>query len=290
MIRTWGPVLALFAQGACADDERVAAPLPREPVHHLRSPPDAGVRPYIGVVVPPDVVDLASKFDGVVASISVRVGDKVAPGQILVQLDPRAMREQVTAAVAAVAAAQAASRQARVDVEDARRRIVVETKAVADGISAGRDLEEAEFALKRAEAAAERAASTVAAESARLQMARDHVADLSLRSVSEGVVAMRFKDPGATIAAGSPIIRIVGQGQPRLRFVVPPDRAHTIRPDTNVIATIETLSTPLRAMVRQISPTIDPASGMVIVEAELDAAAPRNDMRPGLPATVVLAP
>ena len=99
------------------------------------------------------------------------------------------------------------------------------TKAVADGISARVTLDEAQFALKRAYAASQKAASSVGEESSHVQTARDHLADLALRAPPDGTVAMRFKDPGATVAAGTPVVRIVGHGGVRLRFAVPPDHA-----------------------------------------------------------------
>jgi RND family efflux transporter MFP subunit len=243
---------------------------------------------FVGVITAADVVDVASRFDGVVAAVHVRAGDKVAAGQILVELDPRPMREQLSAAMAALAAAKAARRQADIDVEDAKRRVGVETKAVNEGVSPRVTLEEAQFAVKRAEAAAQRAASTAAAEGSRVQTARDHLADMSLRAKSDGVVAMRFKDPGATVTAGAPIVRVVGQQEPRLRFAVPPDEARAVTVGAEVTATIETIAAPVTAIVRQVSPTLDPASGMIIVEAELAPGSPTTELRPGLPATVAL--
>lgn len=279
-------LIALVHASACSARDTSPSPRHREPPPIVASRPDAAARTFVGVITAADVVDLASRFDGVVAAVHVRAGDKVEPGQVLVELDPRPMREQVSAAQAALAAAHAARRQADVDVEDAKRRVAVETKAVAEGVSPRVTLEEAQFALKRAVAASQRAASTVAAESSHLQTARDHLRDMSLRAKSSGIVSLRFKDPGATIAAGAPILRIVSQREPRVRFAVPPHEVIAL--GAEVTATIETIAAPVTAVVRQVSPTLDPASGMIILEAELSSSTLDTELRPGLPVTVAV--
>jgi len=275
----------LVALLACSSrDEVVPAhrdPTPQRPTALA----DAAAPGYVGVVAAADVVDLAPRFDGVIAAVHARAGDSVKTGEVVVEIDPQPMRDQLRAAEAARAAAEAARRQADVDVEDARRKLAVETKAAADGVSAKVLADEAAFALKRAEAVAARATSAVAAETSRVQMARDHLADTSLRAPTDGFVSLRFKDPGATVTAGTPIVRVVGQRAPRLRFAVPPDRAGTLAPGAHVTAEVDTIAVPLDAIVRQISPTIDAASGMIVIEAEL-ANPPVAELRPGLAAVV----
>jgi multidrug efflux pump subunit AcrA (membrane-fusion protein) len=140
------------------------------------------------------------------------------------------------------------------------------------------------MAVKRAVAAAEKAGSTVAQESSHAQTAKDHLTDTALLAPADGTVAMRFKDPGATVAAGAPIVRVVGRGGLRLKFAVPPERAHELAPGNVVHATIDTVAKPVDATIREVSPTLDPASGLIIVEAELPAEA--GELRPGLAATV----
>ncbi len=244
-------------------------------------------RGYVGVIAASDSVDIAPRFQGVVATIVVRVGDTVTANQVVASMDQKSMQEELRAAEAALGAAGAARRQAEVDVEDGRRKVALETKAVADGVSPRTALEEAQFGLKRAQAAAERAASTVAAESSHVQTARDHVSDLALRAPTAGTVAMRFKDPGATVPAGGAILRIVGRGGLRLRFAVPPEEAHAFALGVAVHATIETIAAPIDATIKQVSPALDQASGMIIIEAEMapDAAAAAL-LRPGLAARV----
>ena len=275
---------------ACGGD-RAPAPAPREAPRDARvatAPADAaGARGYVGVITASDSVDIAPRFQGVVATIDVRVGDTVVANQVVASMDKKSMQEELRAAEAALGASIAAKRQAEVDVDDARRKVALETKAVADGVSPRTILEEAQFGLKRAQAASERASSTVAAESSHVQTARDHVSDTALRAPTAGTVAMRFKDPGATVPAGGAILRIVGRGGLRLRFAVPPDEAHLLAAGGIVHAMIETIATPVDATIRQVAPALDQASGMIILEAELSPDATASaQLRPGLAARV----
>jgi RND family efflux transporter MFP subunit len=237
------------------------------------------------VITAAESVDIAPRFQGVVASVNVRPGDVVQADQVVAEMDRKSMEEELRAAQAAYGATAAAARQAEVDVEDARRKLTLETKAVAEGISPRSALDEARLAVKRAQAAAQKARSAVAQEGSYVQTARDHLADLALRAPADGTVALRFKDPGSTVPAGTPIVRIVGHGGLRMKFAVPPEHAHKLSPGSTVQATVDTVTSPVTATIRQVSPALDPSSGLIIVEAEL-AGDSSSDLRPGLAAWV----
>lgn len=270
------PVLAPPATPAMARDAGVAIVV------------DAPPTSFIGVLTAAESVDIAPRIAGLIVGVKVRTGDVIAAGQVLVEMDPVQLREELRAAEAALAAAGAALRQAEVDVADAKRKFELETKSAAAGVSATSLVDEARLGVARAEAAASRARSSYAAEAARLQTARDHVKDSQLKAPFAGTVAARFRDAGNRIDAGAPILRIVGRGRMRLRFAVPPDQVKRLAIGGRVTARVETVATPVSAEIKQIPPGIDPASGMVIVEAELGDGVPPGDLRPGLGASVTL--
>ncbi len=246
---------------------------------------DAGSSVFTGVLTAAESVDIAPRVAALIAAVHVGVGDRVTEGQIVVEMDPMELREELRAAEAARSAASAAYKQAIVDLEDARRKLVLETKAVNAGVSPSQNLDEARLGVKRAQAVAERVRSTQAAEAARAQTAKDHVGNASLRAPFAGTVAMRYRDAGNRVEAGAAVLRIVGHGSMRLRFAVPPQLGRTITVGTKVTATVETVPNPITATVKQVSPAIDPASGMIIVEAELEGTT-GAELQAGLAATV----
>lgn len=286
-MRRW---LLIAALGACGGDDApaievrppiadAAAAAPRD-----RAPAERG---FVGVLVAAESVDVAPRAGGVVARVHVRAGDRVAAGQLVAEMDPAPLREELRAAEAALRAQVAALRQAEVDVAEARRVLELETGAVAAGTSPRQNLEAAELALERAKAERDRARSTVAEARSRVETARSRLADANLRASFDGVVANRYKDAGATVAGGTPIVRIVGEGRLRLRFAVPPERARELAIDAPVEAIVETVDAPVPAVVRHILPAVDPASGMILVEAELSIVDEEaQGLRPGLGARV----
>jgi RND family efflux transporter MFP subunit len=287
--------IALLAV-ACGDD--------RDPPKRLASPSTFGAAParpretlvpaiggsdpvFVGVIAASASADVAPRFAGVLAAVHVRPGDRVVAGQVLAELDPRPVAEEVRAAEAAAGRAQAEARKARVDVEDARRKLVLQKRATDSGVSAVAALDEARFAVERARAAAQSAVQEANVARSRANTERSHLAQTKLAAPFDGTVALRFRDAGATVEAGNPILKVVKLGQLRLRFAVPPPRARHLGPGTRVTATVDTVASPVPAIVRHVSPSLDPASELILVEAELavsDAVA--ADLRPGLAASV----
>ena len=141
--------------------------------------PDAPLR-LVGVVTAAESVDITPRIAGVISKVNVAAGDVVEKDQVIAEMDPATLQEELRAAQAAVGAASAARRQAKVDVEDANRTIKSETTAVAQGVSPTNALDDAKFKLKRAEAALEKASSTLAAEASRAQTAKDHVTETAI--------------------------------------------------------------------------------------------------------------
>jgi RND family efflux transporter MFP subunit len=285
---------------ACARDPDPPPTTPRAPGSRAQSSTDqrdpasidsplALERPFVGVVAAAESADIVPRFPGVVAAVHVRPGDRVAAGQVIAELDPGPLREELRAAEAAAARAGAEARKAAVDVEDARRKLALAKRAAAAGLSPATELDEARLEVERARAAQQAASQEAKVALSHASTARAHLAQTSLSSPFDGTVALRMRDAGATVDATTPIAKIVKRGQLRLRFAVPVQRARTLTPGTPVTAAVDTIESPVAATIRHISPALDPASELIIVEAELavgpDLAA---ELRPGLAAAVML--
>jgi RND family efflux transporter MFP subunit len=278
-------LLAATAAPACGGDPVV--PPAASVVRAGRSAPPEAPRDAVGVLVADQVSDVAPPFSGTLLRVRVRAGDPVEAGQVVAELDPRPFQEEIRIAEASRGAADASHRQAMVDIDDAKRRLAIETQAVRVGVSAPNTVEEARLAVQRAEAAAQRAVASVGAESARVATARSHLAQSRLLAPFRGHVALRYADPGAMLSAGQPVLRIVGGSGLRLRFALEPKLASRVTRGVVVTAVVDTVGSPIRAEVRHVSPALDPASGMLFAEAELPAGAAAGAvLRPGLAATV----
>ena len=286
--------IALVMLAAC--DGEPLPPIPRKaaPTVPLQEPapekvaamPGSDERGHVAVVAPVEAVDVAPAFNGKLVAVHVRPGDKVTAGQVVAELDPRAVREALAMAKASARAAKAAQRQAKVDVDDARREVASETRAVKNGVSPQRTLDLAKAAFERAKAAHEAAKAAREEAEARLEQAQSGVADSAVRAPFAGTVAMRLRDRGADTGPGAPVIRIIGEGGLRIRFAVAPEDAIRFAPGTAVTVDVDGARAPLRATVRQVSPELDGPTRLIFVEAELEAA--DAVLRTGLPARVRL--
>lgn len=277
-------VIALAFWGCDLEPQKIMPTEPKPSPARDAAVPDAGPTQYIGVLTAAQTVSIVPRVAGLLSKVHVGVGDEVVVDEVVAEMDPVQMQEELSAAQAALAAASSAVTKAMVDVEDARRKLALETKAVEQGVSPTQNVEEARLNVKRADAIAQQARSARNVEAARLQTVKANVTDTRLRAPFAGTVAQRYRDAGNRVEAGQPIVKIVGHGSMRLRFGVPPQVAKSFPVGTKVDAKIDTIATPVSATVKQVPPSVDVASGLIFVEAELESAPP--DVRPGLGAIV----
>jgi len=211
-----------------------------DPTALRREPAERG---WVGVLIAQRTIDVAPRFSGVVADVKVRPGDLVREGDVLARLDTRALAQLL-------ALAQAEERE---EVGRAGRR----KKLFEASLASKEDAESVEYQAQ--------------AKTAKLQEARVHVDEATLRSPFEGTVVGRFIERGTLVTAGAPGIRIVSTGRPQLRFGLSPEEARAIAIGQTVwfreASTGETL---YRGRVRNISSEVDRTVDRVVVDAEAD--------------------
>jgi multidrug efflux system membrane fusion protein len=217
-----------------------------------------------------DEVRLAFKIGGVVASIDVKEGDRVARGQMLARLDPREID-------AALAQARSAQTKARRDLKRARR------LHAGDAVSGE--------ALQNAVTAAQVTGATAAAVEFNRRTSE-------IRAPVDGVVLARRAEPGEVVAAGAPVL-VVGAVAPGAPVqpegevwpagsagpdgIGPPGgrvaRVGVADRDVGRIgvgdrAVVELDALPGRSLagrVGEVAPSASPATGLVEVEIDLEA-------------------
>ncbi len=159
--------------------------------------PEAGTgTDYVGVVAARTEVDLGFPLIGRIATRDVDLGDRVRQGDVLARLDPEDLDSARQSAAAGVGVAEAQLRSAR----DA---VVRTREMVRRGTDSATRRDDAERALVAAEARLDQARATLA----RAEDARRHG---DLTAPADGVVVAVFAEPGATLAAGAPVLRLAG--------------------------------------------------------------------------------
>lgn len=166
----------------------------------------------IGAVDARHVYRIGPTYAGRVRSLRVEVGDRVAAGDLLGEMDPVDLDQRLRAQQAAASRASALQRDARARhahaADQARRyeKLRAEKLVSEEMLSTRRqELRSAEAVLAAAEADAQRIASELAA----LQAQRDNV---QLRATVAGIVTRREAEPGSTVVAGQAVVEMIDPG------------------------------------------------------------------------------
>ncbi len=172
----------------------VAQEAPRPVVSEIIGEDPDTARDFIGTVSARTEVDLGFPASGTIASRPVSLGDTVKEGDVLAQLDPEALEAGAWAARAGVVIATQGLKSAQDALE--REKILVER-----GVESQTRLEDAERQFAAAKARLEQA-------KAALIRAEDILDSAVLRAPHDGVITRVFAEPGASVSAGQPVIRL----------------------------------------------------------------------------------
>lgn len=227
-----------------------------------------------GTIEAAEAVPAGFREGGRLVSVSAEVGDRVAAGAVLAEIEPAQAAAALRAAQAQDAAAEAMLTQA----EQALTRTT--------------GLAERGFATQAALDAATQAA--LSARSARDQTraarakAEQTLADCTLHAPVSGIITQREAEPGQIVDAAQTVLTIARDGAREAVFYVPDfaaldrfqDRAVTLHP-------LASGGLSRAARVTEIAPIVSADGGTVRVKAEFD---PAPDLAPpGLGTTVVTA-
>jgi RND family efflux transporter MFP subunit len=248
---------------------------------------------------------LSVKVAGRLKVLAVDLGSAVEEGDVLAQVEPRDYELRLQQAAAALAQARAlvglpfegtddtfdpeqtsAVKQARAVLEEAakNRQRVAELKQ--QGIAPASEFDTAEasyiVALNRFEAALEEArtrGAALAQRRAEYELARQQLADTSVRAPFDGVVQARIANLGEFLSAGSPVVALVKTDPLRLRLEVPERQAMAVRVGQVVRLRAEGDTDAYIGRLTRLSPAITEQNRMLIVEADVPH---RGALRPGL--------
>ena len=215
-------------------------------------------------------VNVAFRTNGKVAERRVEVGDHVEADQVLAVLEPLTQRANLDNAKAALASAEALLTQAKMSFERQKQ-------LLAGGFTTRSTYDNAEQELRTTQAAVESARAAVGT-------AQEQFSYTELRAGVAGIVTSRSFEAGQVVQSGQTVLVLAQDGPRDAVFNVyesllaqPPAGdaiAVTLQADPAVTTT---------GHVREVSPTVDPASGTVRVKIGLATTPPAM----GLGAVVV---
>jgi len=166
-----------------------------------------------GRIEPLSKVEIRSKVNGIIRTLSVDDGDRVSKGQVIIELDRDILASQVNGARAALEKARARYEQAQieastVDLDSAQRKYDRTKKLFAQGLTSEEQIEDAQTALDMAKQAyaARKAAVIMAnaelsAATAALELAENELQYATIVSPVDGIVLHRDVDVGSAVAS-----------------------------------------------------------------------------------------
>jgi RND family efflux transporter MFP subunit len=245
---------------ACSRPE--SAPEPVRAVRTMTVTPDtAGMtQEYAAEIRARTESRLGFQVGGKLLARAVEVGDRVRPGQLLARLDPQDLRLGVDAAQAAVQAAQVQLELVEADV--ARFRSLRDQGFISEA-----ELQRHETQLKTARA-------QLAQAKAQSGVQGNLASYAELRAAVAGLVTAVEAEPGAVLAAGTPVLRMAHDGPRDVVFAVPEDQVEALRstgapPPTLKVRLWGEGGTLHPARLREVAAAADPVTRTFLAKADL---------------------
>ena len=238
-------VAAAVGLVACKGKKAAGVPIPLAAVERRDIVVDASAT---GAVEPINVVEVKSKSSGQITKMPVETGTLVKPGDLIVQLDTRDVKNQYDQSLADVRAAEA-----KLQVSDAQ-------KKRSDDLFQGRIItaqehETAALDYANAEAALVRARTN-------LDLAQQRLEDATVRAPISGTVIEKTVSLGQVITSatsafggGTTLIKMADLNQVRVRALVTEADIGAIQPGMTATVTVDAYpDRPFRGSVEKIEP------------------------------------
>jgi RND family efflux transporter MFP subunit len=236
------------------------------------------------VIFSRDSVEIPSRVDGIAVSLPYWPGDRVEAGTTLAVIDARGTEQELQDAMSAERIATADERRAALDLEQAEAQLR-RSSALGNLVSAA-ELEGTRAQVAGARIHLESANAHTRSAVARLRLSKRALDDANVRAPFDGVVSVRYVEPGAFVHGGSRVLRLVGNDRIWVRFAIPEDRLGEVAVGDRVAGDQPALGASFTAVVTGIAPEIDAATRTVFAEAYLEGRAGSPHLVVGLQAYV----
>lgn len=252
----------LFLLAACEDRNAVAAKPPvlvRTEVVRLQ--PRLTVVSLIGDIQARVSTELSFRVSGRVTERLVDVGAHVRAGEVLAKIDPTEQQADLAGAMASVSSAESQLRVATATFE--RQKTLL-----ASGFTTRVAFEQAQEGLRTAEGSLE-------AAKAQLGTAQDALTYTVLRAGADGVITARNIEVGQVAQAAQSAFTLARDG-PRDAVFDVYESVFLHRPESNAVTLtlVSDSSVSVVGQVREVSPTIDPATATVRVKVAIENTPP----------------
>ncbi|MFU2208258.1 efflux RND transporter periplasmic adaptor subunit [Solidesulfovibrio sp. C21] len=237
--------------------EAKSSPPFRPVVNTMRIALDKGTerRTYPGVIVARHEVQESFRVGGRIEKRLVDVGDHVKEGQVLATLDEKDLHLSMESAQAELRAAISSREQA---TRDEKRYATLLSKQV---------VSKSEYDLKHL--SADEARSRVERADSALKLAISQLGYAKLLSSTDGVVTKTSAEAGQVVSQGQSVVTVAQKGALEVLVDIPERRLRDIKETKAEISLWSNRDVRYRAVLRETSPSADPATRTYAVRYSL---------------------
>lgn len=241
----------------------------------------------VGNLIGQTTVDIVPRVAGRIDSLTAKLGDRVAKGQLIAKIEDRELQQQVKQVEQNVLVNNATVTQRESDLQLRKTTLDRQKSLLAQGLATRQTIEDAEAAHSSAIAAVELAKAQLGQTQARLEELKITLSNTNILSPVDGFIGRRNLDQGAFAGANTPIVSVVEIGTVRLvSNLVEKDFK---RVTAGVTALIEVDAFPgeqFTGTVSRVAPVFDSATRTASMEIEVPN--PGFRLKPGMFARVKL--
>jgi RND family efflux transporter MFP subunit len=241
----------------------------------------------VGNLIGAATVEVVPKVGGRLRTVSVRLGDSVAEGQTIAQIEDNEIVEQVKQAEASFEVSKATIRQREADLTFAQTSLERSRNLYGRQLLPKQTLDDSEARYQAAVAQLDLARAQFTQAASRVEELRITRANTRIVSPVDGFVGKRYLDAGGFVSSNTPVVSVVDIHL--VRLVVNLVEKDLRRVSTGAIGVVEVDAFPgetFQGRVARIAPVLDPATRTAEIEIEVPNAKYR--LKPGMYARVRL--
>ncbi|MEM7010681.1 MAG: efflux RND transporter periplasmic adaptor subunit [Verrucomicrobiota bacterium] len=216
--------------------------------------------------------EVAAREAGPIAEILADEGQSVKEDDVLVRLDGRRVKAQLTEAQAAIKSAKSLVAQRTAEVKRATEDQTMKAGLFEDGSVAERILLDAEQALAVSKAQLDAASDSVVEAQSRLDLLEVREADLEIKAPFAGLVTERHVEPGEWVAAGANVMTLISNNPIEAWLNVPERFLQDVRTQPQSVRVNVANFGELTPQSIRIVADVDPRSRLFTAVALLDNA------------------
>jgi RND family efflux transporter MFP subunit len=234
-----------------------------------------------GPLVVDQQADVLAERDGRIVEVNAEIADHVVKGQVLARLDSRELEASRAAAAAKVESLKDEVREweaeQEVDTADLHRADVMR----ADSIMDQEDWEHVKYKLQETIAEVARYQADESAAEFQLRALDIQMEQSSITAPFTGVIGRRSVHVAQEVKKGDALFWVTAESPLHILFTIPESTLRSFHTGTRLsLTTFVYPELHQAAIVRRVSPVVDPSSGSLEVIGDLDHPSPL--LKPGM--------